>query len=232
MVQQAGDPTEQGVTPGAAAETGSQPQAASLPTGGDAQPSDGVDVEVFSKAEMEEYANAKHSTLRKQLNEQGRWLGLGRIAAEDLEAAKARLAQLEEQLGAADEERAKTDPDVFDVVQARRDLDEREGRLKQQQRQHEMTALEHYELIETGKRWKQLEQAAQVAQEFKVDVNELLTHQFATVEQMRAYAEGRAASPGPGQPTPKPDSGIGAGGINWRDLTPEEKIRYGIEHRR
>jgi len=234
MVQQAGEGAKQGKVNGTAAGDGSQSQTATPPSGTNPAPTGNPQVEVFTRAEMEEHANNMHSTLRKQLNDAHKWLGLGRMMAEELETVKTKLARSEEQRTSLENDQSKTDPDLFDVVQMRRDLDQRERQMQEQKRHNDLAALEHYDAIEIGKRWKRLEEVSQIAEEFSIKPEELMAQEFTSTEQLRAFAQGRAAGaaggPGPAAPPqPKPDSGVGTGGIDWHNLTPQEKIRLGVE---
>lgn len=198
-----------------------------LPGDGDRKAPDTTSpVHIYTQEELDKQVNAAHGTLRKQLHEAQKMVGLGAMAGQELEKARQQIAEMQERLDGIEDEGTRGDSQVYDVVKLRRELRAARAQFEQDRQTFNLEKMTLADKLKALDEMQLRETAAALAKEHGVDP--ALLADCGSEEQMRLVATKLAAAGRTA--TPKPDSGVGVGaGMNWHDLSPEEKLRRGIE---
>jgi len=199
-------------------------------------------LKLFTQAEADEYAEGiarqRQAGQDKRIAELNRWVGLGKMASDDLAKIRQENEGLRRQLDSLQGEHAKLDPNMFDAVQLDQENRTLKGQLEQFQRTRDLERLSDFDDIELAKGVRLLATAQSVAEEYGIKAEVLLKAGLQTEEQMRAFAdavkahsprpedgseadtEGREALAGAAGPRKVgPNSGVGSGGgRTWKDV--------------
>jgi hypothetical protein len=182
---------------------------------------------VYSEAEW----NKRQSELDKQINE---FRGLAGRATLELQAEQARNV---EAMARAQDARLVEDGDLTQADANQRAYQRQADLQLAQQRQQEVAG--HQRLMAHGEQLGRAIAAQDYAQEFGVDVNELLADASLTgPDAMRLKArelsldarENKARAEGPQETYDGGGGGNGGGSGSVDNLSPEEKVRYGLNH--
>lgn len=151
---------------------------------------------------------------------------------------ESRISDFERRQAEAEEEKYRNDPDGLAKLRKERELRERERRLNEQE---SLTKAEKEELAQL----RQERAVSKIAKEKGVDADQLLTKSadlgLTDAERISKLADTLAALPKDTTPPPetpktpplKVDSNRGSGGNgNLDDLSPDEKIRMGLNKRK
>jgi len=200
------------------------------------------DLKLFTQAEADEYAEGiarqRQAGQDKRIAELNRWVGLGKMASDDLAKIRQENEGLRRQLDSLQGEHAKLDPNIFDAVQLDQENRGLKQRLEEFQRTRDLERLADFEDIELAKGVRLLATAQSVAGEYGIKAEIILKAGLQTEEQMRAFAEAvKAQSPrtedgteadtegrevlgsSAGPRKVGPNSGIGSGGgRTWKDI--------------
>lgn len=196
-----------------------------------------ADVVLWTDGEVAE----RHGKLRQQISQLEKDAAGGKEKAEaaikELETMRQQWRDLEQLRDAEEWERIKDDPTAVAQFHQRRNV--AEGRRKVDADRATLTAdqAKHAEDLKAVYGLRVLRAADEVAKEFGVEVAHILEWDPQTPEDVKFVAERLAkvkAGAGEGArdvlPKTPPESGISSGGIGWRELTAEEKIRHAMEH--
>lgn len=195
---------------------------------------------VFTKEEVDKAFADRQSKFETRIQAAEKQLASERQAREAVEAkvkaTEARQVEQERRDWEAKIKAAEGDPDLLDSLNRERRLAEREAAVDEADAARAERDAVNNEI-------KRREYAKEYAEEFGIDVNTLLDSENAdltdTPEKMKKFAKGLARVFGKPKEEVKPeaktsiipDSGIGAGmGMDLRSMTPDQKIRYGIEN--
>lgn len=133
---------------------------------------------------------------------------------------------------------ASGDPDKFNLVKKDKELRERERKYKADLQALEVDKRAHGERLTRAEAIERDVLILEIAEEYENADAEKLTNLCETLgakteEQIKKIAETLWAKKegAPESPLMKPDSGVTRGGsFNWRELSPDEKVKYALEH--
>jgi len=145
-----------------------------------------------------------------------------------VKAENERIAQAQREREMAEVEAAKDDPAALTLIQQRQSVRAREDKLKADREELDRDKVQHQGDIESANATKREIAIWDIAQKNTVDAATLKEKcdkfNLQTPEQMEEMAKTMGAKP----PPLKPDSGVTRGGVSWRDLSPDEKLRKGL----
>jgi hypothetical protein len=182
---------------------------------------------VYSEAEW----NKRQSELDKQVHE---FRGLASRAALELQAERARNTEI---IARAQDARLVEDGDLTQSDANQRAYQRQTDAQTAHQRQQETEG--HQRLMAHGEQLGRTIAAQDFAQEFGVDANELLADKsLIAPEHMRLKArelaldarENKVRAGGPQETYDGGGGGNGGGSGSIESLSPEEKVRYGLNH--
>lgn len=194
-------------------------------------PSDG-DKPEYSRNQVNDYLAASQSSKDKELVDLRAKAVTTANQSRQLDEANAELARLEGAKALSEQDAVKDDPEALAKVRERQALD---ASVKQKRQELATVSTEVTDVDARNKAandFNALVKAAELAKEHQVDVNQILSFNPTSPEEMERIAKGLKGMPA--GTTPGGDkhkrviSPIDAGAQSWRDLSAEDKILKGV----
>ena len=196
-----------------------------------------AEVKLYTEAEVawlaEAYASKRHSALDKRIKEQERWVNAGTLAGQELEQTRSQTSELQKKLDDSLARIAEGNTEAIDAIALQASLRATQADLARREQTLNWRELESQEMFERANGVYALAAFNEVAGEFNIGVNDLLALQPKSAEEARVLAEKLSQLEKGKKPmVSQPNTGLGTGGVDLHSLSPEDKIRRGLQERK
>lgn len=146
-----------------------------------------------------------------------------------IKAGEERLTQWQKDRDAEELKAAEDNPELQTLIQGKKALRDKETGFAQREQALTQKEEEHKDLLEAANATQREISIWEIARKQGVDASELKELSTQLNLQTNEQIERVALTMTKGKTAPiKPDSGATAGGVSWRDLSPDEKIRRAL----